>query len=121
MSDTADHDLMGNSLRSSWRIVRSSVMTAESIHGSVKLPGSSGASGVLGGDSRSRTHRGRLTGSRGIGCDKGARGWIMCDPRGTWPELVSRGASGEAVGRLNEEKVGVTAGIVTSRPSQGTC
>jgi len=38
MSDTADHDLMGNSLRSSWRIVRSSVITAESIRGSVETP-----------------------------------------------------------------------------------
>src|SRR6267154_450407 len=41
--------------------------------------------------------------------------------RSTWPELASRGTSGEAAGRLVEEKVGVTAGIVTSRPSQGTC
>src|SRR5712672_2469252 len=88
-------------------------MAAESIRGSVELSGSSGASGVLGGDSRSRTHRGRLTGSRGIGRDRGARGWITCDPRGTWPELASRGTSGEAAGRLGEEKVGVTAGIVT--------
>jgi len=28
---------------------------------------------------------------------------------------VSRGTSGEAVGRLGEEKVGVTAGIITYR------
>src|SRR6267154_5666999 len=113
MSGTADHRLIGSSLRSPWRIERSSVMAAESICGSVELSGSSGASGVLGGDSRSRTHRGRLTGSRGIGRDEGARGWIMCDPRATWPELASRGTSGEAAGRLGEEKVGVTAGIVT--------
>src|SRR5882672_622333 len=113
MSGTADHRLIGSPLRSPWRIERSLVKTAESIRGSVELSGSSGASGVLGGDSRSRTHRGRLTGSRGMGRDEGARGWITCDPRGTWPELASRGASGEAAGRLVEEKVGVTAGIVT--------
>src|SRR5712671_4251337 len=113
MSGTADHRLIGSLLRSPWRIERSLVKTAESIRGSVELSGSSGASGVLGGDSWSRTHRGRLTGSRGIGRDRGARGWITCDPRGTWPELVSRGTSGEAAGRLVEEKVGVTAGIVT--------
>jgi len=113
MSITVDHRLIGSPLRSPWRIERSSVITAESIRGSVELLGSSGASGVLGGDSRSRTHRGRLTGSRGIGRDEGARGWITCDPRGTWPELASRGTSGEAAGRLVEEKVGVTAGIVT--------
>src|SRR5712671_477877 len=113
MSITVDHKLIGSSLRSPWRIERSSVKTAESIRGSVELSGSSGASGVVGGDSQSRTHRGRLTGSRGIGRDEGARGWITCDPRGTWPELVSRGISGEAAGRLVEEKVGVTAGIVT--------
>src|SRR5712671_6555513 len=106
--------LKGSSLRSPWRIQRSSVITAESICGSVELSGSSGASGVLGGDSRSRTHRGWLMGSRGVGRDRGARGWITCDPRGTWPELASRGTSGEAAGRLGEEKVGVTAGIVTS-------
>src|SRR5712672_450598 len=113
MSGTADHRLIGSPLRSPWRIERSSVKTAGSIRGSVELSGSSGASGVLGGYSRSRTQRGRLTGSRGIGRDEGARGWITCDPRGTWPELVSRGTSGEAAGRLGEEKVGVTAGIVT--------
>src|SRR5712671_1913230 len=115
LSGTADHRLIGSLLRSPWRIERSSVKTAESIRGSVELSGSSGASGVLRGDSRSWTHRGRLTGSRGIGRDEGARGWITCDPRGTWPELASRGTSGEAAGRLVEEKVGVTAGIVTSR------
>src|SRR5712675_2606997 len=113
MSGTADHRLIGSSLRSPWRIERSLVMAAESIRGSVDLSGSSGASGILGGDSRSRSQRERLTGSRGIGRDEGARGWITCDPRGTWPELVSRGTSGEAAGRLVEEKVGVTAGIVT--------
>src|SRR5712671_3781131 len=113
MSITVDQRLIGSSLRSPWRIERSSVKTAESIRGSVELSGSSGTSGVLGGDSRSRTHRGRLTGSRGIGRDEGARGWITCDPRGTWPELASRGTSGEAAGRLGGEKVGVTAGIVT--------
>src|SRR5712672_1146491 len=117
MSGTADHRLIGSPLRSPWRIERSSVKTAGSIRGSVELSGSSGASGVLGGYSRSRTQRGRLTGSRGIGRDEGARGWITCDPRGTWPELVSRGTSGEAAGRLGEEKVGVTAGIVTSKES----
>jgi len=117
MSITVDQRLIGSSLRSPWRIERSSVETAESIRGSVELSGSSGASGVLGGDSRSRTQRGRLTGSRDIGRDKGARGWITCDPRGTWPELASRGTSGEAVGRLVEEKVGVTAGIVTRNPT----
>src|SRR5712672_2818575 len=121
MSITMDHRLIGSPLRSPWRIERSSVIAAESIRGSVELSGSSGASGVLGGDSRSRTHRGRLTGLRGIGRDEGACGWITCDPRGTWPELASRGTSGEAAGRLVEEKVGVTTGIVTSRPSQGTC
>src|SRR5712671_131692 len=105
--------LIGSPLRSPWRIERSSVKTAESICGSVKLSGSSGASGVLGGDSWSQTHHGWLTGSRGIGRDRGARGWITCDPSGTWPELASRGTSGEAAGRLGEEKVGVTAGIVT--------
>src|SRR5712672_19818 len=113
MSITVDQRLIGSPLRSPWRIERSSVITAESIRGSVELSGSSGASGVLGGDSRSWTHRGRLTGSRGIGRDEEARGWITCDPRGTWPELASRGTSGEAAGRLVEEKVGVTAGIVT--------
>src|SRR5882672_858979 len=113
MSGIADHRLIGSPLRSPWRIERSSVIAAESIRGSVELSGLSGASGVLGGDSRSRTHRGRLTGSRGIERDEGARGWITCDPRGTWPELASRGTSGEAAGRLVEEKVGVTAGIVT--------
>jgi len=118
MSGTADHRLIGSPLRSPWRIERSSVKTAESIRGSIELSGSSGASGVLGGDSRSRTQRGRLTGSRGIGCNRGARGWITCDPRGTWPELVSRGASGEAAGQLGEEKVGVTAGIVTSKDAR---
>src|SRR5882757_6152863 len=116
MSGTADHRLIGSPLRSPWRIKRSLVITAESIRGSVELSGSSGASGVLGGDSRSRTQHGRLTGSRGIGRDEGARGWITCDPSGTWPELASRGTSGEAAGRLVEEKVGVMAGIVTSRP-----
>src|SRR5712675_489936 len=113
MSITEDHRLIGSPLRSPWRIERSSVKTAESIRGSVELSGSSGASGVLGGDSRSRTNRGQLTGARSIGRDEGARGWITCDPRGTWPELASRGTSGEAAGRLVEEKVGVTAGIVT--------
>src|SRR5712672_881220 len=113
MSSTADHRLIGSLLRSPWRIERSSVIAAESICGSVELSGSSGASGVLGGDSRSRTQRGRLMGSRGIGRDGGARGWITCNPSGTWSELVSRGTLGEAVGRLVEEKVGVTAGIVT--------
>src|SRR5882757_1468466 len=113
MSGTADHRLIGSPLRSPWRIKRSSVKTAKSIRGSAELSGSSGASGVLGGDSWSRTQRGRLTGLRGIGRDRGARGWITCDPRGTWPELASRGTSGEAAGRLVEEKVGVTAGIVT--------
>src|SRR5712675_2210778 len=115
MSDTADHRLIGSPLRSPWRIERSSVKTAESICGSAELSGSPGVLGVLGGNSRSRTQRGRLTGSRGIGHDEGARGWITCDPRGTWPELVSRGTSGEVAGRLVEEKVGVTAGIVTWR------
>src|SRR5712671_2391978 len=113
VSSTADHRLIESPLRSPWRINRSLVMTAESIRGLVGLSGSPGVSGVLGGDSRSRTHRGRLTGSRDIGRDGGARGWITCDPRGTWPELASRGTSGEAAGRLVEEKVGVTAGIVT--------
>src|SRR5712671_411117 len=117
MSITVDHRLIGSPLRSPWRIERSSVIAAESIRGSVELSGSSGASGVLGGNSRSRTHRGRLTGSRSMGRDEGARGWITCDPRGTWPELASRGTSGEAAGRLVEEKVGVTAGIVTVRVS----
>src|SRR5882757_4062581 len=116
MSGTADHRLIGSPLRSPWRIGRSSIVAAESIRGSVELSGSLGASGVLGGDSRSRTHRGRLTGSRGVGRDEGVRGWITCDPRGTWPELASRGTSGEAAGRLGEEKVGVTAGIVTIHP-----
>ena len=115
MSGTADHRLIGSPLRSPWRIERSSVKTAESIHGSAELSGSSGALGVLGGDSRSWTHCGRLTGSRGIGRNEGTRGWITCDPSGTWPELVSRGTSGEAAGRLVEEKVGVTAGIITLR------
>src|SRR5712671_4849654 len=114
VSGTADHRLIGSLLRSPWRIERSSVKTAESIRRSVELSGSSGALGVLGGESRSRTQHGRLTGSRGVGCDRGARGWITCDPRGTWPELVSCGVAGEAAGRLGEEKVGVTAGIVTS-------
>jgi len=49
-----------------------------------------------------------------MGRDEGVRGWITCDPSGTWPELASRGTSGEAAGRLVEEKVGVTAGIVTT-------
>src|SRR5712675_1535848 len=53
-------------------------MAAESIRGSVELSGSSGASGLLGGDSRSRTHHGRLTGSRDIGRDEG----------GTWVDHV---------------------------------
>jgi len=83
MSGTADHRLIGSLLRSPRRIERSSVKTVESIRGSVELLGSSGALGVLGGDSRSRTQRERLTGSRGIGCDEGARGWIMCDLSGT--------------------------------------
>src|SRR5712675_1882662 len=113
MSITEDHRLIGSSLRSPWRIERSLVMAAESIHGSAELSGSSGASGVLRGVSRSQTQRGRLTGLRGIGRDEGARGWITCDPSGTWPELASRGTSGEVAGRLVEEKVGVTAGIVT--------
>src|SRR5712671_3710053 len=82
MSGTADHKLIGSLLRSPWRIERSSVKTAESIRGSAELSGSSGVSGVLGGDSRSRTQRGRLTGLRGIGRDEGAHGWITCDPRG---------------------------------------
>src|SRR5712672_2657972 len=101
MSGTADHRLIGSPLRSPWRIERSSVKTAESIRGSVELSGSSGASGVLGGDSRSRTQRGRLTGSRGM-VHEGAWGWIMCDPSGTRLELVSRGTSGEVAGRLVE-------------------
>src|SRR5712671_6109423 len=121
MSGTVDHRLIGSLLRSPWRIKRSLVKTVESIHGSAELSGSSGASGVLGGDSRSWTQRGRLTGSQGIGRDEGVRGWITCDPRGMWPELASRGTSGAAAEQLGEEKVGVTAGIVTSRPSQGTC
>jgi len=78
VSSTADHKLIGSSLRiSPWRIERSSVTTAESIRRSVELSGSSGASGVLGrgGDSRSLTHCGRLIGLRGIECE-GARGWI---------------------------------------------
>jgi len=83
MSGTADHRLIGSLLRSPWRIERSSVMAAESIRGSVELSGSSGASGVLGGDSRSQTQHGWLTGSQGIRRDKGARGWITCDPSGT--------------------------------------
>src|SRR5712672_2504600 len=108
MSGTADHKLIGSSLRSPWRIERSLVIAAESIRGSAELLGSLGVSGVLGGDSRSQTQCGRLTGSRDIGRDEGARGWITCDPRGTWPELASRGTSGEAAGRLVEEKVGGT-------------
>src|SRR5712671_5964988 len=114
MSITVDQRLIGSSLRSPWRIERSSVKTAESIRGLAELSGSSGASGVLGGDSQSRTQRGRLTGSQGIRRDGGARGWITCDPSGTRLELVSRGTSGEAAGRLVEEKVGVTVGIVTA-------
>jgi len=47
-------------------------MAAESIRGSAELSGSSGVSGVLRGDSRSRTQRGRLMGSRGM-VRKGAR------------------------------------------------
>src|SRR5712671_3140427 len=111
MSGTADHRLIGSSLRSPWRIERSSVMTAESICGSVELSGSSGVLGVLGrrGDSWSRTQCGWLMGLRGIVCE-GAHGWITCNPRGTWLALVSCGTSGEAAGRLGEEKVGVTAG-----------
>src|SRR5712672_4707782 len=118
MSITVDHRLIGSSLRSPWRIERSLVITAESIRGSVEPSGSSGASGVLGGNSRSRAQRGRLAGSRGIRRDEGARGWITCDPRGTWTELASRGTSGEAAGRLVGEKVGVTAGIVTKSPEE---
>src|SRR5712675_2562993 len=83
MSGTADHRLIGSLLRSPWRIERSSVIAVESIRGSAELSGSSGASGVLGGDSRSQTQRGRLTGSRDIGCNEGACGWITCDPSGT--------------------------------------
>src|SRR5882672_11160013 len=83
VSGTADHRLIGSPLRSPWRIERSSVMTAESIRGSSELSGSSGALGVLGGNSQSWTQRGRLMGSRGIVHDEGARGWITCDPSGT--------------------------------------
>jgi len=113
MSGTADHKLIGSLLRSPWRIERSSVIAVESIHGSAELSGSLGALGVLGGDSRSRTYHGQLTGLQGIGRDEGAYRWITCDPSGTWLELVSRGASGKAAGWLVEEKVGVTAGIIT--------
>jgi len=84
MSGTVDHRLIGSPLRSPWRIERSSVIAVESICGSAELSGSSGASGVLGqgGNSLSWTHRGWLMGSRGMVCE-GARGWIMCAPRGT--------------------------------------
>jgi len=76
-----NHQLIGSPLRRSpWRIDRSSVMTAESICGSAELSGSSGASGVLGGDSWSQTQCGRLMGSHGKVCE-GACGWIMCNPR----------------------------------------
>jgi len=114
ISGTADHRLIGSPLRSPWRIERSSVMAAESIRRSAELSGSSGMSGVLGGDSRSRTQRGWLMGSQGM-VREGARGWITCDLSGTRLELVSHGTSGEAAGRLVEEKVGVTAGIVTKQ------
>jgi len=78
VSGTADHKLIGSSLRiSPWRIERSLETTAESIRGSAELSGSSGASGVLGrgGDSQSLTHCGWLAGSRGMERE-GARGWI---------------------------------------------
>jgi len=83
MSSTVDHRLIEGPLRSPWRIERSSVMAAESICGSAELSGSSGALGVLGqgGDSLSWTHRGQLMGSHGM-MREGARGWIMCNPRG---------------------------------------
>jgi len=47
----------------------------ESIRGSVELSGSSGALGVLGGDSQSWTQHGRLMGSQGIGHDGGST-WV---------------------------------------------
>jgi len=54
-----DHQLIGSPLRRSpWRIERSSVMAMESICGSGEPSGSSGASGVLRGDSQSWTHCG---------------------------------------------------------------
>jgi len=114
MSSTVDHRLRGSPLRSPWRIERSSITTAESIHGSVELLGSSGASGVLGwgGNSQSWTHCGQLTGSRGIVC-KGACGWITCNLRGMWLWLMSCGTSGEVAGQLVKEKVGGEAGIIT--------
>ena len=82
MSGTADHRLIGSPLRSPWRIERSLVIAAESIRRSGELSGSSGASGVLGGNSRSRTHCGWLMGLGGK-VHEGAWGWITCDLRGT--------------------------------------
>jgi len=116
MSGTEDHRLIESPLRSPWRIERSSVMAVESIRGSVELLGLSEVLGVLGrgGDSQSQTHCGWLMGLWDMVYEE-ACGQITCNLRGTWLALVSCGTSGEVVGRLGEEKVGVTAGIVTLR------
>jgi len=82
-------------------------MAAESIRGSAELSGSSGASGVLGGDSRSRTHRGRLMGFARHGTRQGSTWMDHVRSEGYVTRAdVTWDFRGGRQGRLVEEKVG---------------
>jgi len=96
---TADHGLMGNSLRSSGgsKILGHDRGIYLRVSRASRLIRSVG--GVLGGDSRSRVHHGWLTGSRDIERDEGARGWITCDPSGTYQSWCHVGLQGRRLGR----------------------